>query len=107
MQQCLRSLVLAHMARANTSHMTWMHTQPGGDHNPCYTSTKMGMVTGRSGSMEMAAVSSLHDLLHITVFHIIGMATQGKAKTSHMASAYIINGVGTIIHATPAPKWVW
>ena len=40
----------------------------------------MGMVTGRSGSMEMAAVSSLHDLLHITVFHIIGMATQGKGK---------------------------
>ena len=42
--------------------------------------TKMSMVTGGSGSMEMAAVSSLHDELHATVFQIIGIATQGKDK---------------------------
>ena len=68
------------MGRERTSGMAHVETQRGGDHNPCYTPTKIAMVTGRIGCMEMAAVSSLHDVLHATVLQIIGMATQGKGK---------------------------
>ena len=68
------------MGMERTSGMAHVETQRGGDHNPCYIPTKIGMVTGGSGSMEMAAVSSLHDILHSTVFQIIGIATQGKGK---------------------------
>ena len=43
--------------------------------------THIGMVTaGDSGSMVMAMVSSLHDVLHASVFHIIGKATHGNGK---------------------------
>ena len=68
------------MMREDTSDIACADTQQSGDHNPCYIPTKIGMVTGGSGSMEMAAVSSLHDILHSTVFQIIGIATQGKGK---------------------------
>ena len=64
-----------HMAKAITSHMAYMYTKRGNSHNPCYKPTKMGTDTGHSGSMEIAAVSSLHDIFHATVFHIIGMPT--------------------------------
>ena len=40
----------------------------------------MGKVTGGSVSMEMAAVGSLHDVLHATVFQIISIATYGKVE---------------------------
>ena len=40
----------------------------------------MGMITGGSVSMEMATVSSLHDVLHTTVFQIIDIATYGKGE---------------------------
>ena len=33
------------------------------------------MVTGGTGGMEMAAVRSLHDVMHATVFQIIGIST--------------------------------
>ena len=48
--------------------------------SPTTTTTKMGMVTEGSGSMEMAVMRSLHEVLHATVFQIIGMATQGKGR---------------------------
>ena len=56
------------MVKENTSRMAHVHTQRGGDHNPCYTPTKIGMVTGGNGCMEMAVVSSVHDVLYATVF---------------------------------------
>ena len=78
-----------HRARANTSHMARMHTQWVGGHNPCYRPTKMGTVTGRSCSRELAAVRSLHDILHVILFHIIGVATQDKGKhLSHGLHTY-------------------
>ena len=58
--------------------MDCVHTQQGGDHNPYYTLTKIGMVTGGTRGMEMAAVRSLHEVLHATVFQIIGIATHGE-----------------------------
>ena len=64
-----------HMAKAITSHMAYMYSKRGNSHNPCYKPTKMGTVTDHSGSMEIAAVSSLHDIFHATVFHIICMPT--------------------------------
>ena len=45
--------------------MAHVHNQRGGDHNPCYIPSKIGMVTGGSGCMEMAAVSSLHDIFYM------------------------------------------
>ena len=80
MQQCFGLLVWPHRTRGNTSDMNYMHAQWGGDHNPCYISNKKGVVTGGSGSMEMAAVHLLHDIFHSKVFQIIGIATQGKGK---------------------------
>ena len=68
MQQYFKLLVYPHMVKENTSRMAHVHTQRGGDHNPCYTPTKIGMVTGGSGCMEMAVVSSVHDVLYATVF---------------------------------------
>ena len=50
------------MMREDTSDIACVDIQQSGDHNPCYIPTKIGMVTGGSGSMEMAAVSSLHDV---------------------------------------------
>ena len=76
------------MAKANTSHMACMHSQRGGDHNPCYPCTKMGKVTGGSVSMKMAVVRSLHDVLHATVFQIIGIATHDREKISGMDCVY-------------------
>ena len=38
----------------------------------------MGMITGGTRGMEMAAVRSLHDVLYATVFQIIGIATHGE-----------------------------
>ena len=66
------------MASKNTSDTDRMHTLWGRNHNPCYIPIKMNMVTGGSGSMEIAAMRSLHDVLHATVIKIIGIATQGK-----------------------------
>ena len=60
--------------------MACAYSQQGGDRNPYYTSTKRGIVTWGTGGMEMAAVSSLHDVLHVTVFQIIGIATHSKGK---------------------------
>ena len=60
--------------------MACIHTQQGGDHNPCYPRTKIGIVIGGSGSIEMTAVRSLHDVLHAMVFQIIGIATHGKRE---------------------------
>ena len=74
------SLVWPCRTKANTSHMACMHKQRGGDNNSCYPRTKMGKVTGGSVSMEMAAVGSLHDVLHATVFQIIGIATYSKGE---------------------------
>ena len=68
MQQYFRLLVYPHMVKENTSRMAHMHNQRGGGHNPCYTPTKIDMVTGDSGCMEMAVGSSLHDVLYATVF---------------------------------------
>ena len=68
------------MVRENTSDMICMHNQQGGDHNPYYTPTTMGMITGGGSSMEMAVVHSLYDVLHEAVFHIISMSTQVKNK---------------------------
>ena len=79
MAGCLRSLVWPQGARSNTSDMAYMYTQRGGDHNPCYTLTKIGMVTGGIASVEIGAVRSLHDLVHATVFQIIVMVTQNKS----------------------------
>ena len=48
------------------------------------------MATGGSGCMEMAVVSSLHDVLHATVFQIIGMAThRARGNTFDMTCIYI------------------
>ena len=40
----------------------------------------MGMVFKDGGSMVIVAVRSLHYILHATVFHIIGVATEGQGK---------------------------
>ena len=77
-----------HRARKNNSHihMTCMHTQRGADHNPCYTPNKVGTVTGGTGSMGIAMVRSIHDVLYASVYQIIGMTTHMvRANTSHMA----------------------
>ena len=74
------SLAWPHRTKENTICMACMHKQRGGDDNPCYPRTKMGKVTGGSVSMEMAAVGSLDDVLHTTVFQIIGIATYGKGE---------------------------
>ena len=47
------------MVRENTSGMVCVDNQRGGDRNPYYTPTKMGMVTRDTGNIEMAAVRSL------------------------------------------------
>ena len=60
--------------------MAHIHTQLGVDHNPCYTPTKIGAVTGVSGSMEIAAVRSINAVLYAAVFQIICMIIQGKEK---------------------------
>ena len=41
---------------------------------------KIGIVPGGSGSIEIAAVSSLNDALYAMVFQIICMVTQAKGK---------------------------
>ena len=53
--------------------MACVDTQRSEDRNSSYTPTKIGIVTGGGGSMEMAAVSSLHDAA-------IGIVTQHKDK---------------------------
>ena len=45
-------------------HGAWMHTQRDVSHNSCYTPTKIGAVTGGSGSMETATVRILNTALH-------------------------------------------
>ena len=80
MQRCFISLVWPRRANANSPPMACMHIQWGGDHDPCYACTKMGMVTGGSVNMEIAAVSSLHDMLHTTVFQTVGIATYCKGE---------------------------
>ena len=42
--------------KKNISDMVCMHTQPGVDHNPWYTPTKRGMITGGSSRMYMVVV---------------------------------------------------
>ena len=80
MQQCFRLLVKPHMIIKKTSCMARVNTQQSGNSNLSYTSTKIGMVTGGSGCMEIFAVSSLHDILHAAVLQIISKATRGKSK---------------------------
>ena len=58
--------------------MACAYSQQGGDHNPYYISIKMGIVTWGTGGMYMAAMSSLHDVLHVTVFQIIGTTTHDE-----------------------------
>ena len=54
---------------------------------------------GGSGSMEMAALNSIHDILYAAVFHIIDMATHiAKANTSHIAC--IERSIHGVLHAT-------
>ena len=69
-----------HRARVNTSDMACVHLQQGGYHNTCSIPTKMGMISESSGSIEMALLCLLHDVLHATVFWIIGIATQEEGK---------------------------
>ena len=78
MQLCFRLLVYSYMVRENMHGMTLVYTKRGGDHTPYYTPTNIGMVTGGIRGMEMAAVRSLHDMLVVTVFQIIGIATYGE-----------------------------
>ena len=58
--------------------MAGMLTQRGVDHHPCYTSSKIGTVTGRNGSMETAALHLVNVILHALVFQIIVMTKQDK-----------------------------
>ena len=81
MQQCFIFLEWLHTGQGQTP-LKWlvcMHNGVGtiihATHPP-----KTDMITGGSGSMDMSAVCSLHDVLHATVFQIIGIATQDKSK---------------------------
>ena len=73
MQQCFRLLIQPHIVRKNTYDVACVDTQRSEDHNSSYKPTKIGIVTGGGGSMETAAVSSLHDAA-------IGIVTQHKGK---------------------------
>ena len=62
--------------------MAWLTCIPNRivGHNPCYTPSKIGTVTGVSGSVETAAVCLLNAVFHLAVFHIIGLPTQDNKK---------------------------
>ena len=50
--------------------------------------THIGMVTaGDGGSMGIAMVSSLHDVFHAAVLHVIDKATHGNGK--HLSHGFI------------------
>ena len=74
--------------------MAHIRSQHGVGHNPCYTHNKIGAITGGSGSMEMAAVHSVHVVLHAAVFQIIDIPTQGKEYISDIAHMHTQLGLG-------------
>ena len=53
-------------------------SQPGVDHDPWYSRTKMRIFSDRIGSMESFTVRVVNTILHAAVFQIIGVLTQGK-----------------------------
>ena len=66
--------------------------------------TEIGMVSWGSGGMKVTALSSLHDVLHATVFRIVlVLVTQGKRETRQTWRACTHNKVGTILLTTPTP----
>ena len=52
MQRCFISLLWPHRTRENTSAVADVDAKQGGDHNPCYTPSKIGMVSGGGDIME-------------------------------------------------------
>ena len=54
--------------------MAHIHIQPGMGHAPCYQPTKIGTVTGASGSMKTVTVDLINAVLYSAVFEIIGMS---------------------------------
>ena len=85
-----------------------MRNQQGVDHNPCYTHTKIGIVTGGGCSMANGHSAFMVWHMHAAVIHIIiiGMTTYGKNK--HLRySLYQLNGVWTIIYVILRLKEVW
>ena len=83
-QHYVRSLRVAvaypHMTSKNISDMTGMYTKRDVGHDPYYTPTQIGTVTGGNGSMEMAIVCILNTALYSVVLHINGISTQVKEK---------------------------
>ena len=78
--------------KGDHSNMACIHIQRGGDSSSYYTPTQIYIWSvGGSSSIEMASVSTLHDVLHTTVFQIIGTDTHSKGK-------YLCNGSHAYIH---------
>ena len=60
--------------------MEHIHTQQGVGSNPYFTTTKIGIVTGGNGNMEMATVCLSNAVLHVAVFQINGITIERKGK---------------------------
>ena len=55
------------------------------DHKLFYTPSQIDTRNEGNCGLQMAAVYLWHGLLHVKVFQIIGMTTQGKQNTSDVA----------------------
>ena len=83
---------MATHGKSDHSNMDYIHLQRGGDSSSYYTPTQIYIWSvGGSSSIEMALVSSLHDVLHTTVFQLIGTDTHSKGK-------YLCDGLHAYIH---------